>query len=346
MIKNSLVLAFSAVVLFSCGGSSDKTSNGTDSTATGKYEGDNTLKIDGSSTVYPISEALAEEFREQAPDTRITVGLSGTGGGFKKFVRSELDLTGASRPITASEDSAAKANGVEYFEIPVAYDGLVVVVHPSNDWVKSITVAELKKIWEPAAQGKILRWNQIRPEWPNQEIHLFGAGTESGTFDYFTDAIVGKAKSCRGDYTASEDDNVLVQGVSTDKLSLGFFGYAYFSENQDRLKLLPIDDQNDANGKGAITPTAATILDATYQPLSRPLFIYATKKAYDKALGKDFLNFLVEQSPKLVPETGYIPFDAETYKLVKDRLVAGKTGSLFLTLKSTVGVDLKAELKK
>jgi len=346
MIKNSLVLAFSAVVLFSCGGSSDKTTSSADSTLAAKYEGDNTLKIDGSSTVYPISEALAEEFREQAPDTRITVGLSGTGGGFKKFVRSELDLTGASRPITASEDSAAKANGVEYFEIPVAYDGLVVVVHPSNDWVKSITVAELKKIWEPSAQGKILRWNQIRPEWPNQEIHLFGAGTESGTFDYFTDAIVGKAKSCRGDYTASEDDNVLVQGVSTDKLSLGFFGYAYFSENQDRLKLLPIDDQDDANGKGAITPSAATILDATYQPLSRPLFIYATKKAYDKALGKDFLNFLVEQSPKLVPETGYIPFDAETYKLVKDRLVAGKTGSLFLTLKSTVGVDLKAELKK
>ena len=342
MIKNSLVLAIAACVFFSCGGSSDKTQ----SKEADKYKDDNTLKIDGSSTVYPISEALAEDFLEQAPGTRITVGLSGTGGGFKKFVRKELDLTGASRPITASEDSAAQANGVEYFEIPVAYDGLVVVVNPKNDWVKSITVAELKKIWEPAAQGKILRWNQIRAEWPNEEIHLFGAGTESGTFDYFTDAIVGKAKSCRGDYTASEDDNVLVQGVSTDKLSLGFFGYAYFNENQERLKLLPIDDQNDANGKGAITPTAATILDATYQPLSRPLFIYATKKAYDRALGKDFLHFLVEEAPNLVPETGYIPFDVETYKLVKDRLAAGKTGSIFLAMKSTVGVDLKAELKK
>jgi phosphate transport system substrate-binding protein len=344
MIKNSLVIVLVAIVFFSCGG--NKSEKQTIETETNKYEGDNTLKIDGSSTVYPISEALAEEFRTIAPDTRITVGLSGTGGGFKKFIRSELDLTGASRPITASEDSAAKAGGVEYFEVPVAYDGLVVVVHPSNDWVKSITVNELKKIWEPAAQGKILKWNQIRPEWPNQEIHLFGAGTESGTFDYFTDAIVGKAKSCRGDYTASEDDNVLVQGVSTDKLAMGFFGYAYFNENQDRLKVLPIDDQNDANGKGAITSNATTILDATYQPLSRPLFIYANKKAYERPLGKDFLLFLIDQSPKLVPETGYVPFDEETYKLVKDRLVAGKTGSLFLTLKSTVGVNLKAELKK
>lgn len=341
MTNNFLVLALTAVVFFSCGKSSEKNS------ATKSYpENENTLKIDGSSTVYPISEALAEEFRSVAPDARITVGLSGTGGGFKKFVRAELDLTGASRPIKASEDSAARAGGVEYFEIPVAYDGLVVVVNPANDWVKSITVNELKKIWEPSAQGKILRWNQIRPEWPNEEIHLFGAGTESGTFDYFTEAIVGTSKACRGDYTASEDDNVLVQGVSTDKLALGFFGFAYYAENQDRLKLLPIDDENDANGKGPITPTSATILDATYQPLSRPLFIYATKKAYGTQLGKDFLHFLVEQSPELVPETGYIPFDAETYQLVKARLEAGKTGSLFLNMETTVGVDLKDALKK
>lgn len=341
MTNNFLVLALATALFFSCGKSSDK-----NSAETKTYEGDNTLKIDGSSTVYPISEALAEEFREVAPDARITVGLSGTGGGFKKFVRSELDLTGASRPIKPSEDSAAKAAGVEYFEIPVAYDGLVVVVNPANDWVKSITVSELKKIWEPAAQGKILRWNQVRPEWPNEEIHLFGAGTESGTFDYFTEAIVGESKACRGDYTASEDDNVLVQGVSTDKLALGFFGFAYYVENQDRLKILPIDDENDANGKGAIVPTATTILDATYQPLSRPLFIYATKKAYEKQLGKDFLHFMVEQCPTLVPETGYIPFDAETYALVKKRLEAGKTGSIFLNMKTTVGVNLKEELKK
>ncbi len=342
MKKIILLIASVAVVLSSCGGSSDekKTEGGT------SYEGQEVLKIDGSSTVYPISEALAEEFLGLNPTAKITVGVSGTGGGFKKFVRNELDLTGASRPISKSEDSTCKAEGIEYYEIPVAFDGLVVVVNPANDWVKSITVAELKKIWDPASQGKITRWNQVRPEWPNEELHLFGAGTESGTFDYFTEAVVGKSKSCRGDYTASEDDNVLVQGISTDKLALGFFGYAYFSENQDRLKLLPVDDENDANGKGAILPSSETILNATYQPLSRPLFVYVNKKSVAKPLAKDFVAFLTESAPKLVPETGYIPFAPETYTLIKARVTAGKTGSLFVGLKSTVGVDLDSLLKK
>lgn len=342
MIKNSLVFAFVAIVLTSCGGSSNekKTAGGTN------YDGQEVLKIDGSSTVYPISEALAEEFLGVNPSAKITVGVSGTGGGFKKFLRNELDLTGASRPISKSEDSTCKAEGIEYYEIPVAFDGLVVVVNPKNDWVKSITVSELKKIWDPASQGKVLRWNQIRPEWPNEELHLFGAGTESGTFDYFTEAIVGKSKSCRGDYTASEDDNVLVQGISTDRLALGFFGYAYFTENQDRLKLLPIDDENDANGKGAILPSDATILDASYQPLSRPLFMYVNKKSVANPLAKNFVDFIADEAPKLVPETGYIPFSQETYALIKDRVKAGKTGSLFVGLESTVGVDLNSLLKK
>lgn len=342
MTKNILVFAFAAFVLVSCGGTSDKKS------AEGgeKYEGQEVLKIDGSSTVYPISEALAEEFLSVNPSAKVTVGVSGTGGGFKKFVRNELDLTGASRPISKSEDSTCKAEGIEYFEIPVAFDGLVVVVNPKNDWVSSITVAELKMIWNPAGQGKITRWNQIRSEWPNEELHLFGAGTESGTFDYFTEAIVGKAKSCRGDYTASEDDNVLVQGIATDRLALGFFGYAYFNQNKDRLKLLAVDDQDETNGKGAITPTVQTILDATYQPLSRPLFLYVNKKSVARPQVKDFVSFLTEQSPKLVPETGYVPFTAETYALIKDRVNSGKTGSVFVGLKSTVGVDINSLLKK
>jgi phosphate transport system substrate-binding protein len=341
MIKNMIMVATAAIVFASCGSSNKETT-----TSGADYTGQD-LKVDGSSTVYPITEALVEEFGGEDPESKkITIGVSGTGGGFKKFGRNELDITGASRPIKTSEDSACKAAGIEYYEIPVAFDGLVVVVNPANTWVTSITVAELKKIWEPAAQGVIKKWNQIRPEWPNEEIHLFGAGTESGTFDYFTEAVVGKSKSCRGDYTASEDDNVLVQGISTDKLALGFFGYAYYSENQEALKLLAIDDQNEENGKGAILPNATTILDASYQPLSRPLFLYVTKKAIDKQLGKDFVNFILDNSEKVVPETGYVPFKKETYQLVKDRINAGKTGSLFVGLESTVGVDLNSLLKK
>jgi phosphate transport system substrate-binding protein len=343
MIKKGFVLAFIAIVWMSSLGCSSKKKNSEGGTS---YDGQKVLKIDGSSTVYPISEAFAEDFLDVNPSARITVGVSGTGGGFKKFVRNELDLTGASRPISKSEDSTCKAEGIEYYEIPVAFDGLVVVVNPRNNWVKSITVAELKKIWAPESQGKITRWNQVRPEWPNEELHLFGAGTESGTFDYFTEAIVGKSKACRGDYTASEDDNVLVQGISMDHLALGFFGYAYFSENKERLKLLPIDDENDANGKGAVLPSETTILNATYQPLSRPLFIYVNKKSMVKPLGKDLVAFALAQAPTIVPETGYLPFSAETYALIKDRLNAGKTGSLFVGLESTVGVNVNSLLKK
>ncbi|MGZ5244796.1 MAG: PstS family phosphate ABC transporter substrate-binding protein [Bacteroidia bacterium] len=303
------------------------------------------IQIDGSSTVYPITEAIAEEYRTENPDVKTTIGVSGTGGGFKKFTRGELDINNASRSISAGEQEIATQNKIDYIELPVAYDGLAVVVNPENTWAKDITVAELKKLWEPEAQNKIKKWNQIRAEWPDQEIHLFGAGVESGTYDYFTEAIVGKAHSSRGDYTASEDDNVLVQGISTDKNALGFFGVAYFNENKDKLKLLPVDDQNDANGKGAISPTDETIQNGTYQPLSRPIFIYVSAKSAARPEVNDFVNFYLESVPELAKEVGYVALPADVYELIKKRFADKKTGSLFLN-KSHVNVHLKELLSE
>jgi phosphate transport system substrate-binding protein len=224
--------------------------------------------------------------------------------------------------------------------LPIAYDGLVVVVNPQNNWLSSITVKELKKIWEPEAQGKITKWNQIRKEWPNEEIHLYGAGTASGTFDYFTEAIVGKSKSCRGDYTGSEDDNVLVQGVSSDKLALGFFGFHYYAENKDKLKVVAIDDEKDENGKGAITPSEETVKNATYQPLSRPLFIYVSKESAARPEVDSFVKFYLDNAAEIVPETGYITLDKDIYALIKKRYESKAEGSLFLGGKSSVGVKL------
>lgn len=272
------------------------------------------IQIDGSSTVYPITEAVAEEYRAEAPDVKVTAGISGTGGGMKKFTRGDIDVADASRAMTPAEDSMAQESGISYVQLSVAYDGLTVVVSPENDWVKDITVAELKKIWEPAAQGTLKKWNQIRPEWPDKEIHLYGPGVESGTYDYFTEAVVGKSHSSRGDYTASEDDNVLVQGVSTDPLALGFFGFAYYEENMNKLKPVPVDDQNDSNGKGAILPSQQTVKDGSYAPLSRPLFIYVNSKAAQRPEVVDFVNFYLESAPELSKEVGYIPLPAEKYK--------------------------------
>jgi phosphate transport system substrate-binding protein len=265
------------------------------------------VSIDGSSTVYPISEAVAEEYLAQNPKVRVTVGESGTGGGFKKFGRGETDINDASRAIKDSEIKICDENNIKFIELLIAYDGMAVVVNPANTWAKDITVKELKKLWEPAAQNVITRWNQIRPEWPNKEIHLYGPGTASGTFDYFTEAIVGEAKSCRGDYTASEDDNVLVQGVSSDEGALGFFGLSYFENNKDKLKLLGIDDENPDNGKGPIQPSVATVKDKTYAPLSRPLFIYVNSTAAAKEAVQDFVTFYLKNVDKLSSEVGYIP---------------------------------------
>ncbi|WP_299822505.1 PstS family phosphate ABC transporter substrate-binding protein [uncultured Pontibacter sp.] len=299
------LLLSASLLLSSCGGNSSNE-------AAGNLAG--TVQIDGSSTVYPITEAVAEEFRAEAPDVRVTVGVSGTGGGMKKFTRGEIDMVNASRQISEAEAEQAKASNITYVELEVAYDGLTVVVHPENDWVKDITVADLKKIWEPAAQGKIMRWNQVRPEWPDREIHLYGAGVESGTYDYFTEAIVGKSHSSRGDYTASEDDNVLVQGVSSDPNALGFFGFAYYEENQNKLKVVPVD-----NGKGAVLPSLQTVKDASYAPLSRPLFIYVNSKAAARPEVVEFINFYLDSAPELSQEVGYIPLPDSKYQEQKEK---------------------------
>lgn len=294
-----------SLLLSACGGQTGET---TDNNLSGN------IQIDGSSTVYPITEAIAEEFRTAAPNVRVTVGVSGTGGGMKKFGRGEIDIVNASRSMSEAEQAVAQENNISFLEMPVAYDGLTVVVHPENDWVQEITVAELKKIWEPEAQGTITRWNQIRPEWPNEEIHLYGAGVESGTYDYFTEAIVGKSHASRGDYTASEDDNVLVQGVSTDPNALGFFGYAYYEENKAKLKAVPVNDGDESNGQGAILPSLETVKDGTYAPLSRPLFIYVNSKAAVRPEVVEFVNFYLENAPELSEEVGYIQMPEEVYQ--------------------------------
>ncbi|HEX5804643.1 MAG TPA: PstS family phosphate ABC transporter substrate-binding protein, partial [Azospira sp.] len=285
------------------------------------------IKIDGSSTVYPITEAVAEEFQKAKKNAiKVTVGISGTGGGFKKFCRGETDFSNASRPITAKEMEDCKAAGVEYIEMPVAFDALTVVINPKNSFLKQATVDEMKKLWEPAAQGKVTKWNQVNPAWPDAPVKLFGAGADSGTFEYFTEAMVGKAKSSRGDYTASEDDNVLVQGVSRDINAIGYFGYAYYAENTAKLKALPI--VNPKTGK-AVEPSAANVENGTYVPLSRPIFIYVKAKSLQKPEVREFVEFYMKNADKLVREVKYVPLPKAIYdgniKHAKDK----KVGSVF-----------------
>lgn len=300
------------------------------------------VKVDGSSTVYPVTEAVAEEFQKANKGVKVTVGVSGTGGGFKKFCRAETDVSNASRPISRSEMDDCKKAGVEYFELPVAFDALTVVINPRNAWLKQATVAELKTLWEPGAQGKVTRWNQVNPQWPDQPIKLFGAGSDSGTFDYFTEAIVGKAKSSRGDYTASEDDNVLVQGVAGDVNAIGYFGYAYYAENQSRLKALPIVEKD---GKPAVGPSEATVLNGTYQPLARPIFIYVNAKSLGKPEVKKFVDFYMTQGAKMAKEVKYVPLPAEAYKAGLDHIAKGKKGTVFGG-KNEVGITIGELLKR
>lgn len=273
------------------------------------------IRIDGSSTVYPITEAVAEEFRIDQPDVRVTVGVSGTGGGFGKFSRGEIDINDASRPIKAQEAADAKNNNVGFVEIKVAYDGLVVVVNKDNTWLNEITLEELKKIWEPGAQEKITRWNQVNPSWPAEEFNLYGPGIASGTYDYFTEAVVGKSGSSRGDYTASEDDNVLVQGIAGDKNGLGFFGLAYYEENKSKLKLIGVR----SNG-AAVLPSEETVKNGTYEPLSRPVFIYVTDAAIKRPHVLAFVNFYLDNASDLVPDVGYIPLTDQEYQTEKAKL--------------------------
>lgn len=287
-----------------------------------------TIEVDGSSTVFPITEAMAEEFGGQNPEVRVTVGVSGTGGGFERFCAGETAIQDASRPIDPEEREICEQNGIEFIELPIAYDGLSVVVNPDNDWADSITVEELKKIWEPAAEGKIERWNQVRPSWPDRPLVLAGAGTDSGTYDYFTEAIVGEEGASRGDYQASEDDNVLVQAVAQDENALGFFGLSYYEENSDKLKLLGVDD-----GEGpAVEPSQETVQDLTYQPLSRPLFIYVSKKAAeDSPEVAAFVDFYVnpENLRPIDEEVGYVPLPDEVEEEVVKEWEDRTTGTKF-----------------
>lgn len=306
------------------------------------------VRVDGSSTVFVISEAVSEEFQKQ-PEQRavkVTVGISGTGGGFKKFCSGEIDIADASRPIKKSEIELCARNGVEYIELPIAYDGIAIVAHPQNSWLSSITVSDLKKIWEPGAQGVIKKWKDIRPEWPDQPIKLYGAGVDSGTYDYFTEAIVHKEHASRGDYTSSEDDNVLVQGVAGDVGSLGFFGYAYYQENRAKLKLIAVDDEKPNNGAGAISPSPQSIKEGTYQPLSRPIFIYVAKKSLSLAHVKTYIDFYLSQGERLSQAVGYIPLPAQAYTLAKQRVSTLKTGSMFAGGGSQVGVSIEALMKQ
>lgn len=270
-----------------------------------------TIKIDGSSTVFPITEAVAEDFQASKKNkVRVTVGISGTGGGFKKFCRGETDISDASRPILAREMEECKKQGVQYIELPVAYDALTVVMNPKNTWIKALTVAELKKMWEPAAQGKVLKWQQVNSAWPDQPLKLFGPGADSGTFDYFTEAVNGRSKSSRGDFTASEDDNILVQGIARDVNGLGYFGYAYYFENKDKLKAVPIINPRTNQ---PVEPSAESVMNGTYQPLARPIFIYVNVKALDRPEVKEFVDFYMKNAEGLVKEVKYVPLPAKAY---------------------------------
>ncbi len=298
------------------------------------------IKIDGSSTVYPITEAVAEEFQIKTK-TKVTVGESGTGGGFKKFCRGETDISNASRPILQKEMDACKEAGVQYIELPVAFDGLTVVVNDKNNWIKSITVEELKKIWGPGSTVK--NWKEINPAYPDKKLSLYGPGTASGTFDYFSEAINGKAKSHRSDYTPSEDDNVLVQGVSGNEGAMGYFGLAYYEENKDKLRSVPVSAKT---GAPAVDATFDTVKNGTYIPLSRPMFIYvnATAAAFKPEV-KAFVNFYLDNAPELVKEVKYVPLPAEDYAAVKAHFKAMKPGTGFGG-KSEVGVKISDLLSR
>ena len=303
------------------------------------------IAIDGSSTVFPITEAVAEEF-QKINRARITVGVSGTGGGFKKFCNNETVISDASRPIKSSEVTLCGEKSIEFIELPVAFDGLAVVVNPKNTWVDHLTTAELKKIWEPAAQGKVLKWSDVRPGFPDKPLTLFAPGVDSGTFDYFTEAINGESQASRGDFTPSEDDNVLVQGITTDENALGYFGFAYYVENQDKLKVVPIDDGNEDNGQGAIAPSLVTVGNGTYQPLARPIFIYVSKSGADRPEVQAFVEFYLTQGRPLVEEVGYIRLPDKAYDLALERFNQRVVTGTVFSGGAEVGVTIEELLSR
>jgi phosphate transport system substrate-binding protein len=283
-----------------------------------------TIQIDGSSTVFPLSEAVAEAFQQQTQGrVRVTVGESGTGGGFRKFCRGETHISNASRPITASEMATCRAAGIQYVEIPVAFDALTVVVHPSNP-LRSITVQELRRIWEPDAQGRVTNWRQVNPAWPDLPLVLFGPGTASGTFDYFTEAVNGRSRASRSDYTPSEDDNVIVQGVASNTGGMGYFGLAYYEENRSRLRALSVD-----SGSGPIEPSVANAENGSYAPLSRPMFIYVNAAALRRPQVQQFVQYFVNNSARFAQQVGYIPLPANAYQTYLARVRARTQGTAF-----------------
>jgi phosphate transport system substrate-binding protein len=297
--------------------------------------------IDGSSTVFPISEAVAEEFQREHSGVGVTVGVSGTGGGFKKFIAGESDVVNASRPIKASEIELAQTKGISFIELPVAYDALSIVVNNKNTWVDHLTVAELKKIWSPESQGTVMKWSDIRPGWPDKPLRLFGPGTDSGTFDYFTEVINGKEDASRGDYTSSEDDNVIVKGVEGDEGALGYFGVAFYEANKNKLKLVPIDDEKPENGAGPQLPTHENVIKASYSPLSRPLFIYVRRSSLERPEVAQFSSFYLHNAKMLAEEVGYIPLPDNLYSQVQSRLSQKVSGTIYGGKAAKVGVSLE-----
>lgn len=319
------LIALLSLALLACGSSQPPGAEG-EATSAGRQARSAVISIDGSSTVFPISEAIAEEFQMANRGLRVTVGVSGTGGGMKRFCRGEIDIANASRPIQRQEMDACEAAGIRYFELPVAYDALTVVVNPGNDWVREISIDELRRIWEPSAQGTVTRWNQINPEWPDRPINLYGAGADSGTFDYFTEVVTGTAKSSRGDYTASEDDNVLVQGVANDINALGYFGFAFYVDNRDKVRSLAISPRA---GEPAIQPSIESVIDGSYMPLARPMFIYVNEKAYQRDELRRFLDFYLENVGRLAGEVNYVPLPPEAYVTIARHLKEGRVGTVF-----------------
>lgn len=302
------------------------------------------VRIDGSSTVYPITEAVTEEYLTQTRGAvKVTVGVSGTGGGFKKFCRGETDISDASRPIMAEEMKACREAGIEYVELPIAFDAITVVVHPQNDWADELTVAELKKIWEPAAQGVIEDWHQVSERFPSRSLKLAGPGADSGTFDYFTEAVVGRPKSSRGDYLASEDDNVIVQFVSRDRGALGYFGLAYYLENADKVKAVRIKKDESSP---AVTPSVEAVKSGMYQPLSRPIFLYVNAaSARDKPQVREFVEFYLQYAAELAREVGYVDLPEKAYALALANFRALKTGTAFGGVPE-VGVQVEELLQR
>ena len=299
------------------------------------------IKIDGSSTVYPITKAVAEKFEvSQKSAVKVTINISGSGGGFKKFCRGEIDITNASRPILRNEMADCKQQGVQYIEIPVAFDALTVAVNPQNNWSTAMTILELKRMWEPASQGKITKWNQINSQWPNETFQLYGADSNSGTFDYFTKAVTGKTKSSRSDFIESENDNILVESVASNKFSLGFFGFAYYIENQDKIKAVAIN-----SGDGAISPSVEAVENGTYQPLSRPIFIYVNAKAASKEEVKEFIEFYLKNALLIVKEAKFIPLPPRAYRIMLEHFNRKRVGTVFNGI-SAVGLTIDGLIRR